>query len=262
MELPDDEQTLSAISQQLGGIFSERYGCDPGDVDTYAVDDIVFVVMRDGGLTAFERTMIEIGRQQSVVELRRDFQRMIAGRYHEVVADVTGHRVIRSLSQAHVGPQLMIEIFFVVGARLDRELAQPAGRAGLVGLDDLDRAEALEGSVHEEDLDREVGLDVGLGEEGDHLAVGQLLDRQLVAVADQDLEAVAQRDDSLGAAVVHHRLLERREAAAAHHDDDQVVEHVGLSPGRPATVVLAEDRDDPRRDGRQQPAAAEAPWCF
>jgi uncharacterized protein YbcI len=180
MELPDDEHTLAAISQRLGGIFGERYGCDAGDVDTYAVDDIVFVVMRDGDLTVAERTMIEIGGPDGVVELRRDFQRMIARRYREEVAGLTGHRVLRSLSQARVAPQLMIEIFFV-GARLDRELAPPGGhatrRAVLLGFDDLDRAEALEGPVHEEDLDRDIGLDVGLGAEGDHLAAGELLDR-------------------------------------------------------------------------------------
>ena len=113
MELPDDEHTLSVISKRLGGIFGERYGCDAGVVDTYTVDDILFVVMRDGGLTTAERTMIEIGGPDRVVELRRDFQRMIAGRYRQEVAALTGHRVLRSLSQAYVGPQLMIEIFFL-----------------------------------------------------------------------------------------------------------------------------------------------------
>lgn len=172
MELTDDEHTLAAISQRLAGIFAERYGCDPGDVDTYAVDDILFVVMRDGGLTAAERTMIEIGGPDRVVELRREFQRMIAGRYRQEVAELTGHRVLGSLSQAHVAPQLMIEILFV-GAPFDRELAPPGGhgdgRAGLLGFDDIDGAGAVEGPVDEEDLDRDVGLDLGLGEEADHL---------------------------------------------------------------------------------------------
>jgi hypothetical protein len=113
MELPDDEHTLAAISQRLGGIFGECYGYDPGDVAAYAVDDVLFVVMRDGGLTVVERTMIEIGGPDGVLELRRDFQRMVAGRYREEVAELTGRRVLRSLAQAHVEPQLMIEIFFI-----------------------------------------------------------------------------------------------------------------------------------------------------
>jgi uncharacterized protein YbcI len=124
MALPDDEHTLAAIAQQLGGIFGERYGCDPGRVDAFALGDILLVAMRDGDLTTLERTLVDIGRPDRVLELRRDFQQTIAGRYHREVTQLTGHRVLRSLSQAHVEPVLMIEIF-LMGATLDREFGPP-----------------------------------------------------------------------------------------------------------------------------------------
>ena len=81
------------------------------------------------------------------------------------------------------------------------------------------------------------------------------------------LEVVAHVDHAVGLAAVHDRLLQRREAAAAHHDDDDVVERVGLGLHRPATVMLAKDRDDAGRNCRQQLPAAELgsalmlPWC-
>jgi hypothetical protein len=49
----------------------------------------------------------------------------------------------------------------------------------LLGLGDLDCAEALEWAVDEEDLHRDVRLDVGLAEERKDLAAGQLFDRCL-----------------------------------------------------------------------------------
>jgi len=50
----------------------------------------------------------------------------------------------------------------------------------VVGFDDFDGAEAFHRSVDEEDFDREVGLDVGLAEEREDFAAGELLDRVLV----------------------------------------------------------------------------------
>jgi uncharacterized protein YbcI len=113
MDSPDHQQTLASISQRLGTIVGRHLGRAPARVDAYAVDDMLFVVMRGGGLTPHERTLSERGRSDRVLELRRDFQRMIAGRHRVAVEELTGHRVIRSLSQVHVEPELMIEIFFI-----------------------------------------------------------------------------------------------------------------------------------------------------
>src|SRR5438270_5604597 len=93
----------------------------------------------------------------------------------------------------------------------------------LLGLGDLDGAEALERAVDEEDLHRDIGLDVGLAEEGEDLATGQLFDLLPVAPGHHALEVLTHGDHALGLAAVHDRLLQRREAAAAHDDDDDVV---------------------------------------
>jgi uncharacterized protein YbcI len=104
---------LAAISVALGAILDQHYGRGPTRVDTYAVEDILLVVMRDGGVTPFERTLIDSGRPERVVEMRRDFQRMIAGRYRQAVEELTGRRVLTSLSQAQIEPDVMVEIFLI-----------------------------------------------------------------------------------------------------------------------------------------------------
>jgi len=50
-----------------------------------------------------------------VVAMRHDFQRVMADRYRETIEALTGRKVVAFLSQAHVEPDITIEIFFVDG---------------------------------------------------------------------------------------------------------------------------------------------------
>ena len=67
------------------------------------------------GFTAIERTMMEGGEPDRVLEMRRDFQRMMKERYSEMIEALTGRKVLAFLSQAHVEPDLTIEIFLMDG---------------------------------------------------------------------------------------------------------------------------------------------------
>ena len=82
---------------------------------TYALDDIIVVVMRGSGFTALEQTIMDSGEPQRVIEMREDFQRVMAKRYKETIHELTGRNVVAFLSQAHVEPDITIEIFFVDG---------------------------------------------------------------------------------------------------------------------------------------------------
>jgi uncharacterized protein YbcI len=48
--------------------------------------------------------------------MREDFQRVMQDRYKETIQELTGRQVVTFLSQAHVEPDITIEIFFVDGA--------------------------------------------------------------------------------------------------------------------------------------------------
>jgi uncharacterized protein YbcI len=56
----------------------EHYGRGPMKAKTYALDDIIVVVMRGSGFTALEQTIMDSGERERIVELREDFQRMMA----------------------------------------------------------------------------------------------------------------------------------------------------------------------------------------
>ena len=80
---------------------------------TYALDDIIVVVMRGSGFTPLEQTIMNSGEPGRVVEMREDFQRVMKDRYKETIRELTGRNVVAFLSQAHVEPDITMEIFFV-----------------------------------------------------------------------------------------------------------------------------------------------------
>jgi uncharacterized protein YbcI len=104
---------LSAISTSIVRILRERYGRGPMKAKTYALDDIIVVVLRAGGFTAAEQTMIDSGEPERVVDMREDFQRVMAQDYKNTIEELTDRKVLAFLSNAHVDPELTLEVFFV-----------------------------------------------------------------------------------------------------------------------------------------------------
>jgi uncharacterized protein YbcI len=108
-------QLLAAVSTRIVAILHEHYGRGPMKAKTYAIDDIIVVVMRGSGFTSLEQTIMDSGEPDRVVAMRHDFQRMMSKRFTETIEELTGRDVVAFLSQAHVEPDITIEIFFVDG---------------------------------------------------------------------------------------------------------------------------------------------------
>ena len=123
MEAPQADRTpplagghlLAAISTSIVGILRDHYGRGPMKAKTYALDDIIVVVMRGSGFTPLEQTIMDSGEPDRVIAMREDFQRWIAPRYKRTIEQLTGRIVLAFLSQAHVNPDIIVEIFFIDG---------------------------------------------------------------------------------------------------------------------------------------------------
>ena len=103
---------MTAISNRIVGMLREHYGRGPMKAKTYVLDDLVVCVLRDG-FTAIEQTMMESGQSGRVVEMRREFQEMMGRRYKEMIEELTGSQVNAFLSQAHIEPDITLEVFIV-----------------------------------------------------------------------------------------------------------------------------------------------------
>lgn len=108
---------MAAISNSIVAILRENYGRGPMQAKTYSLDDLIVVVLRGLGFTPLEKTLLESGDPDRIVDLRHEFQRMMTDRYKQTIEELTGRTVVAFLSRAHVEPDITIESFF-----LDRPL--------------------------------------------------------------------------------------------------------------------------------------------
>ncbi|MDQ6805812.1 MAG: DUF2294 domain-containing protein [Actinomycetota bacterium] len=97
-------------------ILRDHYGRGPMKAKTYALDDIIVVVMRGSGFTPLEQTIMDSGDPDRIVAMRHDFQHMMATRFKDTIEELTGCKVVAFLSQAHVEPDITMEIFFIDGS--------------------------------------------------------------------------------------------------------------------------------------------------
>ena len=105
-------EMLAAISTSIVGLLREHYGRGPSRAKTYAMDDCIVCVMRNG-FTAHERTIVDSGDPGRVIEMRQDFQRLMERQYRDTIESITGRQVVAFLSQAHLEPDITLEIFFL-----------------------------------------------------------------------------------------------------------------------------------------------------
>jgi uncharacterized protein YbcI len=105
---------LAEITNRIVAFMREHYGKGPIKAKTYVLDNLIVCVLTDG-FTAIERTMMEGGQPDRVLAMRRDFQALMKKRYSEMIEELTGRKVLAFLSQAHVEPDLTVEMFLVDG---------------------------------------------------------------------------------------------------------------------------------------------------
>ena len=109
---PTGGELLSAISTRIVQILREHYGRGPMKAKTYVLDDLIVCVLRNG-FTKVEQTMMDSGEPDRVVEMRHDFQRMMGTRYKDMIEELTNRKVLAFLSQAHVEPDITLEVFII-----------------------------------------------------------------------------------------------------------------------------------------------------
>ena len=105
---------LAEIGDRLARLGREHYGRGPSKAKTYVLDNLVVCVLSDGFI-ALERTMMENGEPGRVLEMRREYERLMKTRYSEMIEELTGRKVLAFMSQTHVEPNLTVEMFLMDG---------------------------------------------------------------------------------------------------------------------------------------------------
>jgi uncharacterized protein YbcI len=103
-------EALAEISNALVGLHKRFYGKGPVRAKTFLLDNTVLCLL-EGGFTIVERTLIDIGRDQVVRDLRHNFQLAMQEQFTQVVEDRLDRRVVAYLSQVHTDPDIAVELF-------------------------------------------------------------------------------------------------------------------------------------------------------
>ena len=107
---PEEGSLLARISTEMVRTMKQYYGRGPVSAKSYLVDDLLFVVMREG-MTQAEQTMLEAGREGTVRNFRQEFENEMSEVLIRMIERLTGRRVVTYQSQVLFDPNITIEIF-------------------------------------------------------------------------------------------------------------------------------------------------------
>ena len=98
------------ISTSAVRLLHEYTGRGPTKAKTLINDKLVTIVLADT-LTKGERTLVENGHSDRVIELRHDYQMVMRDDLVGVVERQLDRKVIAFMSQNHIDPDLAVEVF-------------------------------------------------------------------------------------------------------------------------------------------------------
>jgi uncharacterized protein YbcI len=111
------------IANAVVGVHRRYAGRGPSKARAFSRGNVVVLVMANG-MTRSEQTLVDYGRLDIARGVRRELQQTMRPQLVDAVERVTGCRVVAFMTDSHVEPDLLAELFI-----LDRELAAPAAEA-------------------------------------------------------------------------------------------------------------------------------------
>lgn len=120
-----------AIADAIVRLTREGTGRGPVRARVILDGDAVVVLLHDT-LTKVEQTLVDHGRIEEVLALRRAFQEILRPDYCAAVEEITGREVLTFMSTNHAGPDHAAEIF-LLGDPVPARSALGGGGAGNAG---------------------------------------------------------------------------------------------------------------------------------
>ena len=98
------------ISTAAVQLLHEYTGRGPTKAKTLITDDVVTLLLADT-LTTGERTLVDNGRSERVLQVRHDYQLTMRDDLVAIVERQLDRKVIAFMSQNHIDPDLAVEVF-------------------------------------------------------------------------------------------------------------------------------------------------------
>ena len=102
----------SAISDAMASLVSRYTGRGATSSWTTFSRDLIVCVMGDA-LTKGEKSLVQYGRPEAVLSIRRAYQESMAQEAISIVEQLSGRHVTVFMSNNHIDPDLAVEIFIL-----------------------------------------------------------------------------------------------------------------------------------------------------
>ena len=108
------DELLAALTEAMVGFHRRYHHREPVTAKTMLLGDDLLACVLSGVYTDVEKTMIEIQRGTIVQETRNAFQDAMQDKFIKPCEELSGRRVLAFISNHHVGPDIEIELFFLL----------------------------------------------------------------------------------------------------------------------------------------------------
>ena len=109
-EQRENQSPSAKIATSVVQVMHEYTGRGPTKAKTTINENMVTVLLADT-LTNGERSLVELGRANRVIQLRHDYQLVMRNDLVEIVERELDRKVIAFMSQNHIEPDLAVEVF-------------------------------------------------------------------------------------------------------------------------------------------------------
>ena len=109
-----DGELNAAITRAVVGVHSQYVGRGPTKAQTFYRGPVIVTVM-ENAMTKAERSLVKDGELETVLGMRRKFQRTMREDLVSEIERLTGQKVLAFMSDNHVEPDLAAELFFLDG---------------------------------------------------------------------------------------------------------------------------------------------------
>jgi uncharacterized protein YbcI len=104
----------------MASLLSRHTGRGATSSRTTVSRNLIVCVMGDA-LTTGEKSLVQYGRPEAVLSIRRAYQESMAQEAINIVEELSGRRVTAFMSNNHIEPDLAVEIFILHAAPDGRE---------------------------------------------------------------------------------------------------------------------------------------------
>jgi uncharacterized protein YbcI len=107
------DELLAAVTKTMVAFHERYHNRAPVTAKTLLLGDELLVCVLGGVYTDVEKTMIELQRAPIVHETRSAFQNAMEYKFVAAIERLSGRKVLRFMSDHHVGPDIEIELFML-----------------------------------------------------------------------------------------------------------------------------------------------------